>query len=44
MAPTMEELCGCVAEWRYIFLGKGLEVNPSIMINNGWLQSSRGVL
>ena len=22
----MEELCGCVSEWRYIPLGKGLEV------------------
>ena len=27
MVSTMEELCGCVAEWRDILLGKGLEVN-----------------
>ena len=23
----MEELCGCVSEWRYILLGTGLKVN-----------------
>ena len=29
MVPTMEVQWGCVAEWRVILLGKGLEVNAS---------------
>ena len=29
MVPTMEELCGCVTEWRDILLGKELEVNAA---------------
>ena len=27
MAPTMEQLCRCVAEWRVSLLDKGLKVN-----------------
>ena len=29
MVPPMEELFGSVAEWRYILLGKGLDVNAA---------------
>ena len=30
MVPPMEELlCGCVTEWRYILLGKGLDANTA---------------
>ena len=27
MAPTMEQLCRCVVEWRVCLLDKGLKVN-----------------
>ena len=29
MVPPIEELCGCVTEWRDILLGKGLDVNAA---------------
>ena len=32
MVPQMEELCGCVTEWRDILLGKGLDVNAATPI------------
>ena len=29
MAPMIEELSGCVTEWRVILLSEGLELNPA---------------
>ena len=37
MVPPMEELCGCVTEWRDILLGKRLDVNATkyiVMVEN----------
>ena len=38
MVPPKEELCGCLTEWRYILLGKGLDVNAAksiVMVGRG---------
>ena len=29
IVPPKEKMCGCLMEWRYILLGKGLDVNAA---------------
>ena len=46
MAPTMEQLCKIVAEWRASLLGKGLKVNAGntkVMVGSSGGKWSCGV-